>query len=401
MKSKSVHRQDPWNYELLFVQTIAILAMILGHTGPEFTVISTRIFPYYSWHMPLFIFISGFLLSEQGSYPAFFWKKTRRLLLPALGVRAALAGLALIASRSGLHAAGLTLSLEGLLLNPFILCDAYPLSNAMWFIFQLYVLEVLFGALIRIPGRWTHRIVLGASFALCLGSLYYVHEVLGTMPSRTEVFPLRTLFLLFFMAAGYTCRRWQHRWKVSPWLVLIGVAALQSLYVYTTGHGIVFSAHHMNPDQTTLFFMPALTPLTAAACLFSLAKILSPILQGSRVLRTVGGGNKYIVYFHELCLLVINCLYMVLWHRTDWSIFDRFSCDMIRTPWYAFALGGTKIGRLPYVLISVLAPVGIPLIIRRFPKRWQRAALWLLLWIGCAVFIKVMGKYAVEAIGLV
>lgn len=392
--------QTKWNYELLFVQSIAILAMILGHTGPTFTPLGATIFPYYSWHMPLFVFISGFLLSESGCYTAFLQKKTLRLLLPALGVRFALTGLAVIASRTNLHNPGLVLSLEGFLVNPFIMCDAYPLSNAMWFIFQLYVLEVVFGALIRIPGKRTRQIVLAISLVLSIGALYMVHEVLGRQPEGWIVFPLRTAFLLFFMAAGHTYRRWHDHWRVKPWMVLAVVFVCQTIYVYATGHEINFSAHSMDVANVSLFFMPIITTLTAAACLFSLAKILSPVLQGRTILRLVGGGTKYVVYFHELCLLLINCVYMVLCHRTGWTIFEGYTYDMIRAAWYAFPLGNTNVGRLPYVIISIGLPVLLPAIIGRAPKRWQRIALWVIVWLGCAAFLLVMGKYATEAIGL-
>lgn len=400
MNQLNSKQQDRWNYELLFVQSIAILAMILGHTGPTFTPIGATIFPYYSWHMPLFVFISGFLFSDQGRYGAFVLKKTRRLLLPALGVRAALTGLALIASRTNLHNPGLTLTLKGLFLNPFIMCDAYPLSNAMWFIFQLYVLELIFGALIRIPGKWTRQAVLGATLLLSLGSLYFVHSVLGKQPESWIVFPLRTAFLLFFLAAGYTYRRWHDHWKIKPWIVFVCVFVIQTIYIYTTGHQIHFSAHSMDVANVSLFFMPIITTLTAAAWLFSLAKMLSPLLQGKTLLRMVGGGTKYVVYFHELCLLLINCVYMVLCHRTGWSLFDGYAYGMIRAAWYAFPLGNTNVGRLPYVIISLGLPVLIPSLIRRAPKYWQRIVLWTILWLGCAAFLLVMGKYATEAIGL-
>lgn len=393
-------RQTKWNYELLFVQSIAILAMILGHTGPTFTPIGQTIFPYYSWHMPIFVFISGFLFSESGSYGAFLKKKTLRLLLPALGVRVALTGLALIASRTNLHNPGLTLTLEGFLVNPFIMCDAYPLSNAMWFIFQLFVLEVIFGALIRIPGKWTRQMLLAVSLVFSLASLYVVHGVFGQQPEGWIVFPLRTAFLLFFLSAGHTYRRWHDRWRIKPWVVLAVVFVCQTVYVYATGHEINFSAHSMDVANVSLFFMPIVTTLTAAACLFSLAKIFSPILQGRTLLRLVGGGTKYVVYFHELCLLLINCVYMVLCHRTGWALFEGYTYDMIRAAWYAFPLGNTNIGRLPYVIVSIGLPVLLPALIRLAPKRWQRIALWTIVWLGCAAFLLVMGKYATEAIGL-
>jgi len=147
-------------------------------------------------------------------------------------------------------------------------------------------------------------------------------------------------------------------------------------------------------------FMPILTTLSAAAVLLSLAKILSPLLQGKRLLELVGGGTKDVVYFHELCLLFINCVYMVLCHRTGSALFNGFYYDMIRAPWYVFALGGNNWARLPYILLSIALPVGCTWYVRRQPKRWLRVCLWLILWLITAAFIILMGKYAREAVGL-
>ena len=83
--------------------------------------------------------------------------------------------------------------------------------------------------------------------------------------------------------------------------------------------------------------MPVITVLTAAIALFSMAKMLSPVLEGNRFFLIAGSGTKYVVYFHELCLLLMNCFYMVLYHRTGSSLFDGFYFDMIRAPWYGFA----------------------------------------------------------------
>jgi len=389
-----------WDYEVLFVQAVAILAMVLGHTGPELSIGGFTPFPYYSWHMPIFVFVSGVLLSEKESYLRFVKRKCMHLLLPALGVRLALTGLSLIGSRSGLYEGGLKLSLDGLLVNPFVMCNAYPLSNAMWFIFQLFVLEMIFGALIRIPCRHTETIVLVGTLMLSLTSLYVVRRIIGAEPQGLQLLLCRTAFLLFFMAIGHYYRRWHANWRVSPWLVLVSVAVVQIGYLLLSGHDITFSVHPMEVFKPTFFFMPIVTTLTAAAVLLSIAKLLSPCLQGNRLLLAVGGNTKYVVYFHELCLLLINCVWMVLCHRTGSSLFDGFYYDMIRAPWYVFALGGSNWARLPYIVLSIAMPVGCVLFIRRQPKRWMRIALWCLLWLLTAAFIIVMGKYAKEAVGL-
>lgn len=74
------------NKKILFLQCFGILLVVLGHSGEEIPYLSKWI---YSFHMPLFIFISGYLLSytskvelEKINILTFLKKKFKRLLLP-------------------------------------------------------------------------------------------------------------------------------------------------------------------------------------------------------------------------------------------------------------------------------------------------------------------------------
>lgn len=388
-----------WDYEMLFVQTAAIVAMVLGHVGYALPRLSEAIFPIYSWHMPMFVLISGYFLDVRRPYGAFVAHKCRRLLLPALGARLVLTLLAIVGSLSGVFESGLTLSLYGLLVDPFVTCSAYPLSNAMWFIFQLFVLELLLGLLLRIPGRRVEGAVLLGTLLCSLAALYLTHSVLNAPPEGLALVGLRTAFLSFFMAFGHWYRTRKNRWPVKPWVALCAVAAIQAAYLLLSGADITFSAHPMDVCRNPLFFMPIVTVLTAAIALFSLARMLSPVLEGNRFFLTVGSGTKYVVYFHELCLLLINCAYMVFYHRTGSPLFEGFYFDMIRAPWYGFPVGGSGLGQLPYIILSFVLPLGLAEAAKR-AKGWRKAAVWAAAWALVCVYLLVMGKYAVEAVGL-
>ena len=74
------------NKKILFLQCFGILLVVLGHSGKDIPYLSKWI---YSFHMPLFIFISGYLLEytsknkiENINYKIFVKKKINRLFLP-------------------------------------------------------------------------------------------------------------------------------------------------------------------------------------------------------------------------------------------------------------------------------------------------------------------------------
>lgn len=386
-----------WNYEMLFLQTIAIIAMVIGHVGHQLPLMTDAFYPIYSWHMPLFVFISGYFLSAREGYGRFVWRKCKRLLLPALGVRFALALLAVVASLSGLYERGLSLDLYGMLVDPFVMCEAYPLSNAMWFIFQLFLLEMLMGALIRIPSGHTPVALAGCLLPISLLSVYLA---IRQPPAGWTIPLLRTGYLAFFMAAGYLYRHKPLFGRVRPWCVLGVITAVQATFLLLSGETLSFSVHPMSFPDTASFLIPFLAAVNGIIALLCLAKWLAPVLDKSRFCLWVGSGTKAVLYFHELCLLLINCVYMVLWHRTDSALFQGFQPDMVRAAWYGFSLGGSPLGQLPYLVLSLVLPIGITRLLNRPPKFWKRILLWGALWIGLALFLTMMGKYAVEAVGL-
>lgn len=76
------------NKKILFLQCFGILLVVLGHSGETIPYLSKWI---YSFHMPLFIFISGYLLDytskngiEKTDMIKFINKKVKRLLIPYL-----------------------------------------------------------------------------------------------------------------------------------------------------------------------------------------------------------------------------------------------------------------------------------------------------------------------------
>ena len=70
------------NIKFLILQTIGIILVVLGHKGG--INLFTDWFPIYSFHMPLFIFISGYFYktNSESNLIAFIKNKSKRLLIP-------------------------------------------------------------------------------------------------------------------------------------------------------------------------------------------------------------------------------------------------------------------------------------------------------------------------------
>lgn len=70
-------------------QAICIVLVVIGHYNPDSAPVWWKAINrcIYSFHMPVFLFISGFVYAftlKKDSYTAFIWKKVKRLLVPYL-----------------------------------------------------------------------------------------------------------------------------------------------------------------------------------------------------------------------------------------------------------------------------------------------------------------------------
>lgn len=70
-------------------RTICITLVVIGHYNPDCAPVWWKAINrcIYSFHIPVFLFISGFLYAftlKKGSYTTFIWKKVKQLLVPYL-----------------------------------------------------------------------------------------------------------------------------------------------------------------------------------------------------------------------------------------------------------------------------------------------------------------------------
>ena len=128
-----------------------ILLVVLGHSGFEEEIIQTKLSGLHSWiysfHMPLFFLISGFLFSltnpemKKACTGKFIWKKTKRLMVPyfVLGTIIFTIKYAL----SGLSHAAREFTVANFFKMFFIPSASYSTIGHLWYVFTLYFIFLL------------------------------------------------------------------------------------------------------------------------------------------------------------------------------------------------------------------------------------------------------------------
>lgn len=382
------------DHELLFSQVIGIAAVVNGHYDCLDTFISIY-FPYYSWHMPFFIFISGILFSRTGFKRSFFhlfWHKCKTILFPALIINFFYGILSTVMRHYQFIFYGQDISLQNLFISPFLTNHQFENDVSLWFIFQLFTIELLtyglFALIKNIIGKpFLHDIIIVLlSFALSI----YCFNTCRLSPAGTDVqiMLFRTGFLLFFFCAGIMYERYIRpeitHWKNPQIGCYAAIICQAAIYFITRSQSPGYGVHGMNIDSNMNNIQPYLNFFTAALFILCLARYLSPLLEKSRILNFIGTNLRYVVYHHQFCGIMIGMVAMIVYAAGNHTIFPKFNPISYRTKWwYCFALSDNPFGKILYLII----PFSLPILTARMINRSQKHRIRILKWISLAAFI--------------
>lgn len=194
------------------LRVLGIVAIVAGHVWSDRSNDIARM-GLYTWHVPVFFFLSGYLWANERSLGTEFGKRVRALLVPYV------AWLLLIGAVYGtyLGANGQTLQVGNVLLGGSYMGAPF---FAFWFVTALFGACLLLRALQRFP-VWIPWAVAAAGLAVA----YLAPDSLTTVPFSLGVAVPAVIFIL----AGISFRQIAPRLGSMGWVsvaLLAGSAAL-------------------------------------------------------------------------------------------------------------------------------------------------------------------------------
>jgi len=353
-----------------------ILAVVAGHAGSNLGI---QVLPVYSYHMPLFFFISGlFFQDTKNERPkAVLTKLVTRLLIPALIANVAYNYIAIRI----FHQVGVPFDGPGFSLRAFILAFTFGgvFSAAYWFI-GAYILIYLYFSLIHralhtafsvVIGNTTalRLLFLGVYLALSATSVYLATSLYGetadadrqsiVMQHRPWIVVLRFFFACFFYYLGSLFTQYRPQMSVprSATLLIVGVLF--------TVQGIIFYNANVFFSMQIMSFPNPITPIITSLIGICLFYALSASIIGSdlaKIMSFLGMNSFAILLNHMFGFFLLNLLLVALGfiHLGEISsAYFRFREYYMYPVYIAFGLG-----------VSIVIPV---LLAKMFPKEDARA----------------------------
>ncbi|WP_158225410.1 acyltransferase family protein [Rhizobium sp. 11515TR] len=343
-----------------------IIAVVAGHAGTD---VGIKILPVYSYHMPLFFFISGIFYRDDRieSILHIAGKLMSRLMLPALAAVIVYDFLTLaIFHELGLPFGAPDLSLS-VMLHTFLF-GGY-LAAAYWFIGAYIMIYVYFD----VAHAWMHRTasrLIGSTAtrsAFCVlyvgaaaVSIYAATLLYGGVQEqdrhivvaahKTEILLLRFLLGCGFYCLGSLFGRFQDRLPSSPALP-IAVGAICFVI-----EGFIFSNYNVFFSTQIMSFPNFVTPIITSifgivifyAISFAIAKSWA-----AKALAYIGQNSYAILLNHMFGFFLLNLLLVAL---------GRIGLSDITGPYYRFKEYET----FPlYILSGLAVSIAIPILLKK------------------------------------
>ena len=347
------------NFMLRALYLIAIILVVDGHTPFKDMFDWGGLFGYYSFHLMLFAFGSGYLLSEgEEAHPLSFIARTaRRLLVPLLAWNALYGVGAALLQRFGGFELGEPLSAYTLLLAPFTDGQHFVYNLGSWFVFPLFLVQAAYILLRRLL-RALPRGREAAAFALCLipGALA-VNLCYAGKQAEAPLFLLRTLILLPGYALGVLYRRRLERLDTLPTVpYLTALVALRALFFlrYENLSYLLSDCSYFPCGAFGVYAGGAI----AIAFYVRVARLLAPAVERSRALLAVSRHTFDIMMHHYMGFFALDCVFLL----ANWLGVGAadFSVRAFRTQMpYLYAPDGHWQVNALYVLAGLLLPLAV------------------------------------------
>ena len=352
----------------MVLQAITILIVVLGHGKIEGLSLFFEWFMPGSFHMPLFMFISGYFYktSSEASALNFIWKKIKTLVIPYFFWNLVYGILVTLLKQNGVITFGAPLSFTTLFISPWLKGSHFGFNVGGWFVLTLFLVQVCYLLLrkMRKTLRQKNEWIFGL-FLLALGilSVYFANLGYQHGPFLTAI---KMLFMLPFYHLGFLYQR-----KIEPkehllcWVWFAVIFCVQFVLLKWYGP-LSFGAYNATFSQKSIF-LPYLSSFTGGLFWLRISKLLASGLNNNKIIRFIGQNTWTIMMHHPITFFVLNCFFW--WMSQQWNLsgfqFEKFQTDI----WYAYSPGQPQ-----FVLIYVAAAMILPLSIKYGLEQW---ILWL------------------------
>lgn len=352
----------PFNGEMNLLKMIGIVHVVIGHIYSQvFSVLRQP----YTFHMPLFYFISGYFYDEnhENEKSKYIWSKFKKSVGFFYFYLIFLIIFCSLVSWKYSISLG-TISFYDIFVKPFTLGMSDPgfFFGPGWFLLSLFLVQSVFvltyPLIKKIFKNDLHKLI----FFLLLGTIsIYLSNKLGLIRNEYFIMILRTITGMMFYYFGYFYKKnIENKINIFNGKILVLSLIIISI-LEITGINLIFGFNTMSFNGQTL--TPIITSIVGIYISIFIAKGLNKIIKNENdILHIIGRNTLYIMIFHIPVFFIITLFLFKINHisQYDYSSLTHSFCPGLIdiNKWWPL-----------YISLGLLLPMLYGELVGKFKKR--------------------------------
>lgn len=339
------------NKVFMLLSVIGILLVVFGHMINSPNLMLNNLFPIYSYHMALFIFISGYFFKDQ-KYIKYVLKKIKKLIIPYFLYRIFYGIIINILLHFSIINYGEKLSVYNIFVAPFTTHgNQYFFNVASCFVITLFFIQIIYMAIFKILKKFK-----------CNNDylLLFVFILMGCFSEKLDKIGInytiiRVMFLLPFYQLGKIYKEKIEKYDLANNIIyFIVILCIQTILLQTGD--LTYNLNLLRLDRNYIIFFIA--SITGIAFWLRISKILSKCnIADNKILNYIGNNTFTIMMNHVFSFFLLNVCAIIV-HKINNNIFNNIDYEAFKeSVWFVVGSHNNVGINTIYIIFAITFPL--------------------------------------------
>ncbi len=342
------------NKTFLLLSVFGIIFVVLGHCK-NISVFLNNIFPYYSFHMPLFAFISGYFFKNR-KIIEFLKVKVKKLIIPYFIWNIIYGVIVNILKYFNIIKYGKEFSIFNIFIAPFYgNSNQFVFNIAAWFVISIFFVQLIYILMNKVMSKLkitTEILVVALSIIIAYFELKLVKQGYNY---GIWYLITRVSFLMPFYAIGQVYKRFEQYEIKNNIFYFILIIMIQCILLQR--YNLSYNLNLLEFNNSFLVYLVG--SMTGILFWLRVSKILSIYIGENKMVNYIGNNTYTIMMHHVFIYFLINTSILIL-HKLM-GIFGKFNYNSYQnTVWYFYNNNNAAM-----LLLYVILAIAIPLLVKK------------------------------------
>lgn len=371
------------NKQFMILSAIGIVMVVDCHAGSSLGL-GTLFFPYNSFFMPMFMFISGYFVSHKRCVEEplkYIYRKVTTILLPYLGWMLYYTAFLLLLRLFTPANLVPNLSIVEYIKGVFWSGEMMGINSPGYFALILFYVSVIMILLRRLFGKFWNDYLMMIVFVI-IGSLVARYSLLNEhnfANSTAFNMMLKVAISLQFFQLGVLYKEKLEKWlsKINIVITVLGLYSIIRIIQHLFGE-TRWSLNRLNFNESWLgvkyhlgYFMPFVISTMGILLWVKIAMFLVPVLENSKLCNFISNHTFGIMMHHISGMTFLNFVLAAINRVKCISGFD--SSAALSSAWYRYSWDGGYAFGVYYFIIGIVVACLICYLVDRIKNTLKRA----------------------------